>query len=107
MTFMDPMKAMHSYYYFNNKKNKMIRHRVNGQTEIWVFDPHLCMDIFRQEGMYPQGMTTSIWPMTLYCKRKGKSLGINGSGPEWKQIRQILQPDMLPPKVAATYIPLL
>lgn len=64
--------------------------------------------VYRAEGPYPRNFTQEFWPFVQYYrKRSAKTPGLAKVGKEWKDMRRKLQPDILSPQTAASYLPAL
>lgn len=65
--------------------------------------------MYRNEGTYPRGGAESLWMWKNWAERHNheKFLGFMGNGEAWQKSRFALQEDIISPKVARSYLPLI
>eukprot|EP00590_Aulacoseira_subarctica_P003800 CAMPEP_0172419148 /NCGR_PEP_ID=MMETSP1064-20121228/5590_1 /TAXON_ID=202472 /ORGANISM="Aulacoseira subarctica , Strain CCAP 1002/5" /LENGTH=442 /DNA_ID=CAMNT_0013158467 /DNA_START=120 /DNA_END=1448 /DNA_ORIENTATION=+ len=73
-------------------------------------DANEFMKVLRQEGQYPHGAISNVWPPIMYLDSIDSALmdkdgGFFGRGLLWKRQRKFLQTDLLSPTAANGYVP--
>jgi len=79
-----------------------------GQDMVKVFHPDIIQELLQKEGRYPIGAASLIWPFNRYQDETGRMSQLGSAvGPEWKKLRSILQKNLVNPRDAQGYYPLL
>lgn len=65
------------------------------------------LQVYRNDGPYPVGGAGDAWPFFKYLSSKGRVTGFVTNGPKWKHSRVGMQPDILSPQAAQSYLPLI
>jgi cytochrome P450 len=100
----DFVQAVNSYY---TEYGPLVRHKINGEFEVYAFSPVDSMHVFRNDNAIPQTSLTELWPLTEYGKARGLAFPFSSLTEEWKRVRSALQKDIFSPASAASYIPAL
>lgn len=100
------VNAFHGYY---KDFGSIYRLTLGGKDDVHVCMPEDCMKIFRSEGKYPHGGAEQLWMFKRWGKERGKKMynDFLGQGEHWQKIRFALQEDIISPKSARSYLPLI
>eukprot|EP00756_Hemistasia_phaeocysticola_P025969 Hpha_TRINITY_DN16035_c0_g2::TRINITY_DN16035_c0_g2_i2::g.120351::m.120351 len=99
-----PYGFVDSYY---NEFGPLVRLDMAGSREVLLFEMKEAARVFRNEGKYPIGAASLLWPLNVYNKefssRPASSLSLVGE--QWRKMRFALQKDLSKRSAAESYLP--
>ena len=98
------LKAHDGYY---KEFGSIYKLSLPGDEQIAVCRPETFMQMYRNEGMYPVGGFSLMWPMVKWAEETKKQVYLDwiGAGEPWRKIRLTMQEDIIGPRTARTYLP--
>lgn len=74
-----------------------------------VHDPRDYVELYRSEGRHPTGAVQQLWMIKQYFDLRGQDrvAAFLTQGEEWRQLRSSLAADLMQPKAARTYLPMI
>merc|ERR1712070_442370 len=72
-------------------------------------DPRDYVQLYRSEGLHPTGLVQQAWMIKQYCELRGHDTvaAFFTQGEEWRRLRSSLAADLMQPKAARTYLPMI
>jgi len=102
------MKRFQSDYY--KEFGGVVAHSQPGLGDyLTVHEPTDFIQLYRSEGPYPAGIIQQVWAIKQYLDLRGQQqiAGYFSQGEEWKRLRSALAADLMQPKAARAYLPVI
>lgn len=103
---MDDMKTYTIAQQYYKEFGQIVRIDLPGQSpDVWLYNPHDMLKLFRAEGPYPDGPVRLTWPVDKYNSRQAEKSPLISIGEEWKQHRNKLNPGIFNVQAAQEFTP--
>eukprot|EP00927_Polykrikos_kofoidii_P072039 TRINITY_DN6820_c1_g1_i1.p1 TRINITY_DN6820_c1_g1~~TRINITY_DN6820_c1_g1_i1.p1 ORF type:complete len:517 (+),score=45.51 TRINITY_DN6820_c1_g1_i1:118-1668(+) len=83
------------------------RQEMAGETHLSVCRPEEYIKMYRNEGNFPAGAAETLWIIERWAEQHGMHTHkkFMGRGQSWRDIRMVMQEDIISPQAARTYLP--